>query len=332
MRWLARDPERRADPRRSLDGARSLIAVAFDYAFPAREDAAESARRTARAGRVARYARGRDYHRVLPPRLRRLLALVQERRPGTRGRVYVDTGPVLERAWAQRAGVGWIGKHSLLLRRDGGSWFVLGVLLLDCDLEPDAPETDHCGGCRRCLDRCPTGAIVAPYQVDARRCISYLTIELRGAIPRELRPLVGDRIFGCDDCQEACPWNEHAAEARLADYQARDGVHTTPLSAWLDLDDNEFRARFRGTPILRARRDGFLRNVCVAIGNTGAGGDVPRLVRALAEDPSPLVRAHAAWALARLGGEEARAALARAAAVDVDAEVRAEAAAPGGAS
>lgn len=325
MSYLTRDEQRRADPRRSLPGALSIVAVAFDYAFPARDSTDESRRAAAGGARVARYARGRDYHRIVPPRMRRLLAFLQEERPGTQGRVYVDTGPVLERAWAARAGVGWVGKHSLLLRQDGGSWFLLGVLLVDCALEPDEPAVERCGSCTRCMEACPTGAIVAPYQVDARRCISYLTIELRGSIPRELRPLIGERVFGCDECQDVCPWNEHAAEARLDDYRPRGDLLDRPLATWLDLDDDAFRTRFAGTPIARARRDGFLRNVCVALGNRGDRAAVVPLSRTLAEDPSAVVRAHAAWALGRMGGTAAEHALERAAACDHDAAVREEA-------
>ena len=326
MGYLGAAADRRADPRLSLPGARSVIAVAYDYAFPADEAAAAAGRADAGAGRLARYARGRDYHRLLPKRLGRLLAALRAERPGAAGRVYVDAGPVLERAWAARAGVGWVGKHSLLLRRGGGSWSLLGVLLTDCELAPDAPAEDLCGACTRCLAACPTGAIVAPYQVDAARCVSYLTIERRGAVPRPLRPLIGDRIFGCDDCQEVCPWNgPAAAAARLADFAARAGVLDTPLADWLDLDAGAFRARFAGSPIARARRDGFLRNVCVALGNRGEAAAAPRLARALAADPDAVVRAHAAWALGRIGGAPAAAAL-RAAAGDPDPEVREEAA------
>ncbi|HEV8479930.1 MAG TPA: tRNA epoxyqueuosine(34) reductase QueG [Candidatus Eisenbacteria bacterium] len=325
LRYMARGAERRADPRLSLPDARSLVALAFDYAFPS-HDAHDEARRAASgAALVARYARGRDYHRVLPKRLRRLLEWLQAERPGTRGRAFVDTGPVLERAWAARAGVGWTGKHSLVLRAEGGSWFVLGVLVTDAVLEPDAALEDRCGRCTRCLDACPTGAIVAPYQVDARRCISYLTIERRGAIPIELRPAIGERVFGCDDCQDACPWNAFATDSPIADFRPRGDLLDRPLAGWLDLDEAAFQARFRGTPLLRARREGFLRNVCVALGNRGDADAVPRLAQALAHDPSPLVRAHAAWALGRLGGAQARAALLTAAHDDADETVRAEA-------
>jgi epoxyqueuosine reductase len=324
LRYLSRGVDRRSDPRLSLPGARALIALAFDYAFPS-HDAEDDARREASGGaRVARYARGRDYHRVVPKRLARLIEFLRAERPGTSARAYVDTGPVLERAWAARAGLGWTGKHTLTLRESGGSWFVLGVVLTDYPLEPDAPAEDRCGRCTRCLDVCPTGAIVAPYQVDARLCISYLTIERRGPIPIEMRERIGERVFGCDDCQDACPWNRLAAESPIADFRPRGDLLDRPLADWLDLDEDGFQARFQGTALARARRDGFLRNVCVALGNRGDATDASRLARALTEDPSPLVRAHAAWALGRLGGAPAREALA-AGLTDPDADVRAEA-------
>ncbi|HKA24274.1 MAG TPA: tRNA epoxyqueuosine(34) reductase QueG [Candidatus Eisenbacteria bacterium] len=322
LAYMTRGVERRSDPRLSLPGARSVIVLAFDYAFPSRDAEDESTRRAHGAARIARYARGRDYHRVVPKRLWALAEWLREERPGTNARAYVDTGPVLERAWAARAGVGWTGKHTLMLAADQGSWFVLGVLLTDCPLAPDRPLEDRCGRCTRCLDACPTGAIVAPYQVDARRCISYLTIERRGAIPLELRPLIGERVFGCDDCQDACPWNRLAAESPIADFRPRGDLLERPLVSWLDLDEAAFQARFRGTALARARRDGFLRNVCVALGNRGDASAAPRLARALAEDPSPLVRAHAAWALGRLGGEQPAL---QAALADPDPAVRAEA-------
>ena len=324
MGYMKRDPARRGDPRASLPGARTLIALAFDYAYPSDEERVRSMRRLHGAGRVARYARGRDYHRVLPKRLEQLLSFLLKELPGASGKIYVDTGPVLERAWAERAGLGWMGKHSLLIRQKGGSWFLLGVILLDRDLIPDSPAQERCGTCRRCLDICPTGAIVAPYRVDSRRCISYLTIELRSAIPRSLRPLVGDYIFGCDECQEVCPWNRHAAEARLEDYRPRDGVLDTPLVEWLGIDEASFRRRFSGSPIHRAGRDGFLRNVCVALGNRRDAEAVPHLAETLTVDPSALVRAHAAWALGRLPGGSARLALRRAHERERDEEVRVE--------
>jgi epoxyqueuosine reductase len=309
MRYMGRDPERRADPRRSLERALSVVVAAFDYSRPADDEAWERRAEAAGAGRVARYARGRDYHGFLRKRMRRLLAAIQEREPALRGRVFVDSGPLLERAWAARAGVGWVGKHSLVLRQKGGSWSCLGALLLDAPLAPDAPAVERCGACRRCLDICPTGAIVAPYVVDARRCISYLTIELRGPIPIELRPAVGDHLFGCDLCQAACPWNRFAQAARLTEFEPRDALRDTPVEAWLVLDTEAFRRRFQGTPLARPGRDGFLRNACVVLGNRRDPASLPALRRALLEDASPLVRGHAAWALGRFAHGAARAAL-----------------------
>lgn len=331
MSYLGRNETRRADPRLSLPGARSLVAVGFDYAFADEEAVrtlpATGGRQAGATGRVARYARGRDYHRVIPKKLEKLLAFIQEESPGVNGRIYVDTGPVLERAWASRAGLGWVGKHSLLLRQRGGSWFLLGIVLLDVELEADSPTADRCGSCRRCLEACPTGAIVEPYTVDSRLCISYLTIELRTAIPLKLRPLIGDYIFGCDECQDVCPWNRHAAEARLDDFRPREGLLETPLAAWLALDEEGFRRRFAGSPIARAKRDGFLRNVCVAIGNRGDQSALPALRRTLLGDPSALVRAHAAWALGEIGSTAAAEALREADGEQADAAVQGEIAA-----
>jgi epoxyqueuosine reductase len=220
--------------------------------------------------------------------------------PGSRALWWSDTGAILERGWAERAGLGWTGKHSGILSRERGSWFLLGELLVDRPLDPDPPGgAEHCGGCVRCLEACPTHAIVAPYRVDARRCISYLTIEHRGAIPRHLRPLVGDWIFGCDVCQEACPWNRFAPPAREARLHAR-AYADWSLERFLAMDETAFRETFATSPIRRAGREGFLRNVCVALGNRGDAAAVPALARALAADPSPLVRGHAAWALGEI--------------------------------
>lgn len=321
MGYMGRDPERRADPRRSLERALSVVVAAFDYSHPSEDEEWERQAEAARAGRVARYARGRDYHGFLRKRMRRLLRAIEEREPGIRGRFFVDTGPLLERAWAARAGVGWVGKHSLVLRQKGGSWSCLGALLLDHALEPDEPAAERCGECRRCLDVCPTGAIVAPYVVDARRCISYLTIELRGSIPRELRPAVGEHLFGCDLCQAVCPWNRFAQAARLTEFEPRAALRDTPVSAWLALDDAAFRERFNGTALARPGRDGFLRNACVVMGNRRDPSDIPALEHALLEDPAPLVRSHAAWALGRYGE---RATLEVARARETDEAVRTE--------
>jgi epoxyqueuosine reductase len=300
MGYLAREPERRLDPRRVLPGARSVICVALNYWEPAEERAAPANLPPgAGGGRVARYARGRDYHKVFTARLKRLEALLAERFPEVGTRRYVDTGPVLEKLWAERAGLGWRGKHTNLVSRRRGSWLLLGEVLTDLDLAADPSETDHCGSCTRCLEACPTGAITGPYRLDARLCISYLTIEHRGSIPPELRPLLGDRVFGCDDCLEVCPWNRFAEASRVADFRPRPGS-TAPLLAELAaMDEAAFRERFAGTPIMRARREGLARNACVALGNVGGPGAEEALTRALA-DPSPLVREHAVWGLERL--------------------------------
>jgi epoxyqueuosine reductase len=225
------------------------------------------------------------------------------------GRAYVDTGPLLERDLARRAGLGWFGKNTMLLHPRIGSYFFLGALMLDLPLRPDPPFTgDHCGTCTRCLDACPTGAFVGPRVLDARRCISYLTIELRGPIPRELRPLVGDWIFGCDICQEVCPWNRKAPVSLEPAFRPRAGFETPELIPMLQMTQEEFSARFKGSPIKRAKRRGLLRNVAVALGNAGDRAAIPALVVAL-RDPEPLVRGHAAWALGRLGGAAALSAL-----------------------
>jgi epoxyqueuosine reductase len=293
MDWLTRMVDERSHPRALWPAARTLVAVAWNYHRPDEPDG--------HAGHFARYARGRDYHRAVGTRLRALAREAQGLWPGCEARTSVDTGPFLERAWAERAGIGFIGKHAHVIAGTSGNWAMLGELVLDVALAPDAPAARRCGTCERCIDACPTGAIPAPYRVDARRCISYLTIELKDAIPLELRPLIGQRVFGCDDCLDACPWNRFARAAELDEVRARPGLLATPLADWLSLDEPAFRARFTGSAVLRAGRDGFLRNVCVALGNRGDRADAPALARTLADDPSPLVREHAAWALAQLG-------------------------------
>jgi epoxyqueuosine reductase len=327
MAWLAsgRSRERRADPARILPGVRSIVCLALCH------DPARDAVRVQRLGRVARYAAGEDYHQVMRDLLGALERFVLEELPGARTLGYSDTGAILERSLAERAGLGWIGKHSGLIAPALGSYFLLGEVLVDRELDPDpAFGREHCGTCTRCLAACPTAAIVAPYQVDARRCISYLTIEHRGVIPRELRPLLGDWIFGCDVCQEVCPWNRFAPPARAARLHAR-ALEGWTLERFLGLDEEAFRALFATSPIRRARRGGFLRNVCVALGNRAEAESVPALARALAVDPDPLVRAHAAWALGEIGRKHCGRALPEiertleAAASDANAEVREEA-------
>jgi epoxyqueuosine reductase len=251
-------------------------------------------------GLIARYARFTDYHDVLGARLKQLAACVDELGgPGTRSLWYVDTGPVLERDLAQRAGLGFIGKHTNLIGRRLGNWFLLSEILTTLELEPDSPERNRCGSCTRCLAACPTQAITAPFQLDARRCLSYLTIELKGSIPVELRPALGRRIFGCDDCLAVCPWNKFARDGRLMREHARADLTTPELTELLSLDDAGFRRRFDGTPMLRAKRRGLLRNVGVALGNVGDASALPALARA-ATDAEPLIVEHARWAMEQI--------------------------------
>lgn len=296
MSYMARPDavERRTDPRRIMHDLRSIVVVGVNY-YPGDFSAIEGLR-----GRVARYAWGSDYHHVLSERLRRLGDWI-EGQLGHRlaQRAYVDTGPLLERELAQRAGLGWMGKNTCLIRPRLGSYLFLGELLLDVELRPDVPFTaDRCGSCTACLDACPTGALIAPRTLDARRCISYLTIEHRGAIPERFRPPLGDRIFGCDICQEVCPWNRRFARP-TTEPAFRPDHATLDLVGLLTLDEGEFRARFRDTPLRRARRAGLLRNATVALGNLGDPAAIPVLRRALS-DPEPLVVEHAAWALERV--------------------------------
>ncbi|MBI4564642.1 MAG: tRNA epoxyqueuosine(34) reductase QueG [Planctomycetes bacterium] len=293
MGYMARDPDRRVDAATSLPGAKSVVCVAKNYHTLARPPAAAS------TGVISRYAWGEDYHQVLADRLDALKAYLESR--GARAKRCVDTSPVLEKLWAREAGLGWQGKHSNVISKDLSSWLFLGEVLTDAELAPDPPfRKDHCGTCARCIDVCPTRAIVAPYVVDSRKCIAYLTIEHRGPIPRELRPLMGNLIFGCDLCQDVCPWNKFAKVSPEAEFYPRDGLLAPKLAEFLGMTREEFARRFRGSPIRRATRDGFLRNVCVALGNSGDSRAVPALARAL-EDEAPLVRRHAAWALGRLG-------------------------------
>ena len=319
--YMARTAAKRGDPALVLADCRAVVCVALCFG-PERDP-----RRDARVGRIARYAVGDDYHAVMGEKLEALTAWLREAAPHARTRWYVDTGPVLERAWAERAGLGWIGKHSGLLSSERGSWFLLGEILVDQPLVPDRRATHHCGTCTACIGACPTGAIVAPYQVDARRCISYLTIELRGPIPHPLRPLIGDHIFGCDLCQDVCPWNRFARAGREARLAPRANLDRLVLVDFLALTDADFAALFAGSPIRRAKRGGFLRNVCVALGNRGDAAAVGPLARTLAGDHDPVVRGHAAWALGVIDRQAATDALQRARDCDPDATVREEAAA-----
>jgi epoxyqueuosine reductase len=289
MSYMSRHTDRRADPASNLPGARSIIVAGLNY-FTGHPD-------TQRSDRMARYAWGTaDYHDILGERLRKLAGSIESAVPGTLTKCYVDTGPVLERDLAQRAGIGFIGKHTNLINRQRGNWLFLGSILTTLELPVDAPEREYCGTCQRCLAACPTRAIVAPYRLDARLCISYLTIELKGSIPEELRTLMGGRLFGCDDCLEVCPWNRFARASAEMAFRRRD---LPPLPVMLEWDEQTFRAFFAGTPVLRLKRRGWLRNVCVALGNTGDASSLPALQKAL-EDPEALVREHARWAIEQI--------------------------------
>jgi epoxyqueuosine reductase len=321
MAYMVRTVRQRTHPGEFLPWARSVVSVALNYNTPfAREVEQEGIR-----GWIARYAWGDDYHDVMQGKLERLLAFVQAQAgPEVQGRGFVDAGPVLEREVGAWAGIGWYGKNTNLLSMRIGSLFFLGELFLSLELAPDRPVRDRCGRCRLCLDACPTNAFVGPYILDARRCISYLTIELKGAIPRELRPLMGTHIFGCDICQDICPYNTTVKPTREAAFHPREGLHAPELVPLLGLTEAEFKARFRGSPVLRAKRRGFLRNVCVALGNLRRGEAVPALAKTLRDDPDALVRGHAAWALGRIGTDEAEAALREAGERETDPTVQVE--------
>jgi epoxyqueuosine reductase len=263
MQWMEGNFEKRVDPTRLVDGARSVVSVLLTYYQPTEQPS------DPRVGKISRYAWGDDYHDVLKDKLFSLFNWLDERAGGVGGRAFVDSAPVLDKAWAQRAGLGWQGKHSNLLRRDRGSFFFIGELIVDVELEPDAPFTaDHCGTCTRCIDACPTDAIYQPYAVDARRCISYQTIENKTAqIPDDLAPDFGNWIFGCDICQDVCPWNKFKRPTAEPRFAPREGITDTHLERWAELDLEAFRKRFRKNPVKRAKLAGFLRNVEVAIRN-----------------------------------------------------------------
>jgi epoxyqueuosine reductase len=324
MDYLGRRIEARLDPSRIFAGARSVLCVALQYHPLDRED---GERQPEPSGdlwrRVARYARGKDYHEVVGERLRVVEERVRQAFPGCETRRYVDTGPVLERELAARAGIGAVGKNTMLLHPEGGSWFLLGELFLSLDLDPDRPLADLCGSCTLCLDACPTGALAEPYRLDANRCISYWTIEHRGALPEEARRRVGGWVFGCDVCQEVCPWNAEPAPAVHPEMELPPERGELTLARLLRLPREEYVERFRGSPMKRAKLEGLQRNAAVAMGNRRESRHVGPLAEAL-RDGVPLVRGHAAWALGRIGGEEAVASLEAALAAEGDEEVRRE--------
>ncbi len=300
MEWMADTAERRADPRTLWPEVRSVILLGLNYG-PADNPLAELDQKD--RGYISVYARNRDYHDVIKGKLKEAAGFLASK-AASDVKVFVDTAPVMEKPLAEAAGLGFQGKHTVVVSREFGNWLFLGAIFTTAELPADAPERNHCGSCRRCLDICPTNAFPAPYQLDARRCISYLTIEHKGHIPEELRSGIGNRIFGCDDCLAVCPWNKFAQAGREARLVQREDLAALPLADLVRLDDPAFRARFAGTPIKRTGRDRFIRNVLIAIGNSGdasLAGEAEQLL----DDASPLVRAMAVWALGRLIPPEA---------------------------
>ncbi|MBB3562041.1 epoxyqueuosine reductase [Rhizobium sp. BK512] len=295
MEWMAETRERRGDPRTLWSDVRSVAVFGLNYGPD--EDPRGILGKAEKAA-ISVYARNRDYHDVIKGRLKEIATRFAAR-AGADVKVFVDTAPVMEKPLAAAAGLGWQGKHTNLVSREHGSWLFLGSMFTTADLNMDAPETDHCGSCRACLDACPTAAFPAPYQIDARRCISYLTIEHKGPIDPEFRPLIGNRIYGCDDCLAACPWNKFANEASEMKLKAREDLKEPSIAFLLSLDDPSFRTFFSGSPVKRIGRDRFVRNVLIAAGNSGERSLIERC-RALAADTSPVVRGMAVWALSRL--------------------------------
>lgn len=305
MTWMAETADRRVDPRKLWRDCRSVIVLGANYG-PAIDPLTRLAERN--RGVVSAYAKGRDYHDVLKGRLKQIASKFVARSGGD-VKVFVDTAPLMEKPLAAAAGLGWQGRHTNLVSREFGSWLFLGVIISDLELPTTSAEIDHCGTCRACLDVCPTDAFPAPYQLDARRCIAYLTIEHHGHIAREFREPMGNRVFGCDDCLAVCPWNKFAQVAQEARFHPRVETDDPPLAELVELDDTEFRKRFAGTPVKRTGRDRFVRNVLIAIGNSGDSALSAKVVRLL-DDASPLVRAMAVWAAARLLDEAEFSALA----------------------
>jgi epoxyqueuosine reductase len=305
MDYMASHGMKRARPAELVPGTVRVISARMDY-LPMDLDADWRARERVRqsdpqAAVVSLYARGRDYHKVLRNRLQQLADRIRAAVGDYGYRVFTDSAPVMELPLAQKAGLGWRGKHTLLLSRDAGSTFFIGEILVDLPLPVDAPTDAHCGQCSACIDACPTGAILGPGRLDARRCISYLTIELKGAIPEDLRPLIGNRIYGCDDCQLVCPWNKFAQRSSLPDFDERNGLGGAGLVELFGWSEDEFNRRLEGSPIRRIGHERWLRNLAVGLGNAATSNEIVAALRARADHPSALVREHVAWALARHG-------------------------------
>ena len=297
MQWMAAHGDKRSRPAALIPGTLSVVSVGLDYGRD--HDEAWATLDDGERAYVARYALGRDYHKLMRQRLQKLATRIEAIIGPFGHRVFVDSAPVLERALARNAGLGWIGKHTCLIDRDGGSWFFLGELYLDFALPADPPATHHCGSCVRCIDVCPTGAIVAPHRLDARRCISYLTIEHEGPIPEGFREAIGNRIFGCDDCQLVCPWNKFARRFDEPDFAVRNDLDRATLATLFAWTEAEFLQRTEGSAIRRTGHERWLRNIAVALGNAPSTPEVRAALESRREDPSPLVREHVAWALAR---------------------------------
>ena len=301
MEYLRRHSEKKGDLAKVLPDVKSVISLAISYQTAKSPNPSSlNAKKTATQGLIARYAQHEDYHDVLKKPLNDLCDQLDSLTDAEyRHLAYVDTGPIMERDLAQRAGLGFVGKHTNLINRSLGNWFFIAEILTTLPLEPDEPERNRCGTCTRCLQACPTNAIEAPFKLDARKCISYLTIELKGSIPEEIRPAIGNRIFGCDDCLEVCPWNRFAKEGALMKKVRRNDLNSPELIQLLKMDHPTFKTTFAGTPILRSKRKGFLRNVCVALGNTGTLEAIPALKDA-SLDPEPLIAEHAQWAIQQI--------------------------------
>lgn len=319
MAYLSNREAAYEHPSHVLEGVRSVVVLGLNYRT------VEPQQSQANHGRVSRYAWGNsDYHDVIRGKLARLAEFLRREVPGCRTRGVVDTAPLLERDFGRLAGLGWFGKNTMLLNKRIGSWFFLAALLTDVELEPDAPHiAQHCGTCTRCLDACPTDAFVAPYQLDARRCISYLTIEHRGPIAHELRSGMSDWLFGCDVCQDVCPWNRKAPISTAPEFQPVNDLHLANAIELLSLSEDEFRSQFQHTPLARPKRAGLLRNAAIVLGNVGDASAVPALIRSL-NDAEPVIRGAAAWALGQVGGDDATAALRARLAIEFDVEVQSE--------